>query len=293
MAGVGRILAATDFSGAASAAVRRAARLAHDLQAELHVAHVVEERLLDWLRVVAPGGGLDAEPPGVVRARTHLEELARLLGQQFSIRTATHVAIGVPHATIAAQARAVGADLLVVGAHGLHTYREVFLGSTASRVVRLAAGPVLVVRKAVEDVYQGALVATDFSARAARAIELALVLAPSAYVEVLHVVELPPEGALGVLGFSGEALSEPREHRLESARVRLSALLVGVRPTARLDPVVEAGRPAQVVLERATRMKQGLIVVGKQGESTREPGLLGEVAKHVVDDALCDVLVTD
>jgi len=50
MAQIGRILVATDFSSAARAAVKRAARLAHDLRAELHLAHIVEGQLLDRLR---------------------------------------------------------------------------------------------------------------------------------------------------------------------------------------------------------------------------------------------------
>lgn len=293
MAHIGKILVATDFSGAANAAVKRAANLAHDLRAALHLAHIVEVGLLDWLRELAPGESTGEEPPVVSQARIRLSEIARLLEQHFSIRAEVCVATGVPHTEIVAQARAIAADLLVVGARGLHSYRDIFLGSTASRVVRLATGPVLVVRNGDTDDYQGMLVASDLSARARRLIELALALAPGAHIEVLHVLEVPTEGALEVLGLGAEASQAARERGLESARHQLSALLTGLGGAAQLQAVVEAGRPAQVVLERALRMKHRLVVVGKQGESTREPGLLGTVAKHVVDDALCDVLVTD
>lgn len=291
MARISRVLVATDFSGAANAAVKRAARLAHDLRAELHLAHVVEERLLDRLRELAPHAAAGGELPVVSAARTRLIEIAQLLAQHYAIRTEVHVSTGVPYTAIVEAARAAEAGLLVLGAHGLHSYRELLLGSTTSKALRLSAGPVLVVRNAEIDDYQSALVAVDFSARSAPAIDLARTLAPRARFEVLHVVEMPPQDALRAWTASADALPALREREVEAAQRRLAALLFASQAAQQLHPIVEHGHPAQVVLQRATRMRHNLIVVGRRGESTGEPLLLGGVARHVVDDALCDVLV--
>jgi nucleotide-binding universal stress UspA family protein len=292
MAQISRILVATDFSGAANAAVKRAARLAHDLRAELHLAHVVEDHLLDRLRELVPGGDAGAEPPTVAAARARLTELAGVLVHHYSICTEVHVSLGVPYTGIVEAARAVDAGLLVLGAQGLHSYREFFLGSTTSKALRLVAGPVLVVRNGEIDDYQSVLVAVDFSTRAAPAIDLALTLAPRAHLEVIHVVETPPEEALRAWGVSDEARQALREREFEAAQRQLAALRFATQTAEQLHPVVEYGPPAQVVLQRAVQMRHKLVVVGRRGESTEQPTLLGGVAKHVLDDALCDVLVT-
>jgi len=289
---ISRILVATDFSGAANAAVKRAARLAHDLNAELHLAYIIEERLLDQLRELMPSGDSGTEPPAVGAARTRLGELAGLLANHYAIRAEVHLSVGVPYGAIIEWAGAVAADLLVVGAHGMHSYREYLLGSTTSRVIRLAAGPVLVVRSQDNEDYRQALVAIDFSSRSAIAIELALALAPHAYIEALHVVETPPAEALQAWGLSDEAVQDLRQREVRAAQRVLSTLLAGIEAAQAMHPAVEHGPPARVVVERAVRMRHNLVVIGRRGESTEEQMLLGGVAKHVVDDALCDVLVT-
>ena len=55
---------------------------------------------------------------------------------------------GSPASTIAEMARQEGADLIVVGSHGRAGLDRLILGSVAERVVRLASGPVLVVKSA-------------------------------------------------------------------------------------------------------------------------------------------------
>ena len=59
-------------------------------------------------------------------------------------------------------------DLVVLGFRGRHCFRDVFLGTTAERVVRKGDRSVLVVRNRPEEAYRRVLVAVDFSPASAQ-----------------------------------------------------------------------------------------------------------------------------
>jgi nucleotide-binding universal stress UspA family protein len=67
----------------------------------------------------------------------------------------TAVSIATPAEAIAAQVNGHPGSLLVLSTHGRTGWRAIVLGSMARRIIQLAAGPVLVVRPAVETHAQG------------------------------------------------------------------------------------------------------------------------------------------
>lgn len=78
-------------------------------------------------------------------AREYLErQVARLTGEGVSVEG--RVASGEPASTIAAVARDLGADLIVMATHGHGQVRHVLMGSVTEDVVRDSAIPVLLVR---------------------------------------------------------------------------------------------------------------------------------------------------
>src|SRR5688500_20120722 len=97
------IVAATDFSPVASAAMRRAAQLAAACGARLALLHVARHRSA-WERL----GG--AVPPSAALHR----EAARLRAE-YRIPVKAHLAKGAAHQEIDGFARASGADLVVLG----------------------------------------------------------------------------------------------------------------------------------------------------------------------------------
>lgn len=140
-----RIIAATDFSVAAGRAVGRAALIAKERRAELHLLHAVHPLSL------YPGtefglGDLSRHDQAIeAGAHTRLEELAVTLRERFGIATHAVTRIGRAHTAITTHARQVEANL-VVGEHGENTLLDLLLGSTAARVLRLAGYPVLIVK---------------------------------------------------------------------------------------------------------------------------------------------------
>ena len=141
-----RILHASDFSRASSAAFRRAVDLARTNRASLTIVHV-------YLPLIPLVGESYALPQAYdmmladVRAQAQ-RQLDRLVvkAKQTGVRAKGHLLEGVAYDRIARAARSTRADLVVLGTHGRTGLGRALLGSVASRVIALAPCPVLTVR---------------------------------------------------------------------------------------------------------------------------------------------------
>ncbi len=141
---ISHILVAIDGSDSS----RKAARFAHDL-AQQTKARITLLFVLEPPRMV-PLGFLDSELiTGGQRSPEELAAVQRLLDEVASdlpkAQVTKVVEIGRPADTIVAQADALGADHLVIGARGLNSGGRWLLGSVSDRVVQLAGRPVTVV----------------------------------------------------------------------------------------------------------------------------------------------------
>lgn len=139
------VLVAADFSADTEAAYEAGLRLAHDLKARVHLLHVVS---LVPPSVPLPYSGIEFTPAMLeADEATALTALAGLASRarKLKVGVTPSVGIGHPASVILAEARQVGAALIVVGTHGKSASRRFFLGSVAETVVQLADRPVLVV----------------------------------------------------------------------------------------------------------------------------------------------------
>ncbi|HSE04860.1 MAG TPA: universal stress protein [Methylomirabilota bacterium] len=142
-----RIMHATDFSPASTAAFKRAVAMAKAARAQLIVAHVVAPPSL-----ALPGEGY--VPPRLYEelvASTRAQEQKRLdaivaRARKAGVRATGLLLEGVAHERLARAVRARKADLLVIGTHGRTGLAKLFLGSVATRLVATAPCPVLTVR---------------------------------------------------------------------------------------------------------------------------------------------------
>ena len=139
-----RILCATDFSASASHALDYAADLCARLRATLVILHVYQP------------------PPGTHRTATNhrdaaaTEKIEDLYRQQLEDLVAPlrasvdslscELAEGPAWERILNHAKQSDADLIVIGRNGRAGLSQLFVGSTATRVVKNAAVPVLTVR---------------------------------------------------------------------------------------------------------------------------------------------------
>jgi len=140
-----RILVPIDFSNGSLMALEYAVALAHQLQSKLILLHIVEPSIHQDsdFRVSPPSS--EANQMLVEAGRKRLVALAEkriALGLQVEAL----VRMGHPHSEIPDTARAMAAEMIVVGTHGSTGLEHLVLGSTAERIVRHAPCPVLTVR---------------------------------------------------------------------------------------------------------------------------------------------------
>ncbi|HLL84645.1 MAG TPA: universal stress protein [Longimicrobium sp.] len=280
------VLVPTDFSQGAGQALQRALLLPLALGARLHVVHVLPAGLPAKVRSKVETDAR-ASLNGVV---SRVREGARFAGQ---INVTAEVLRGEPFVEVIRCARGINAELIVLGRHGRRPIRDMFMGTTAERVIRKGDVPVLAVHLAPDRPYQRPLVATDLEDPSKRALDLALrvIAAKVRRVDVVHSFNVPFEEIIGP-AFSAREKNDYRRTCREEAVAGLDKFIApyqgsGIRWKAALRP----GDARAVVLAEALRRKSDLIAVGTHGRSGVAHALVGSVAEWIVATAPCDVLV--
>ncbi len=145
-----RILVATDFSNHAQIAMRYAAALAAQFNAEVIVAHIVEQ--IGVLPTVPPVGESVYSAPTIALQVSQAREESEKLLREFKVANGrVLVETGRPFLEIIRLARNEEVDLVVVGTHGRGVIAHTLMGSVAEKVVRKSPCPVLVVREGEHD----------------------------------------------------------------------------------------------------------------------------------------------
>ena len=284
------IVAATDFSAPAGRAVRRAALIAKQLGAELHLLHVVHP--LDLYPGPDPAADfrLQHEQTLQTAGKNRLDTLAATLRKDFAIPVVAATRIGRAHTEIADYAAAQAAGLVVTGARGENTLLDLLMGSTASRLLRLATCPVLIVKNAEVKPYQSAIAAVDFSPGSIHALGLARAVASGARIEVLHVYDTGHDDRMRQAGMDEAFLLDRQARVLKDAENRLDIELAELNDGS-ITRHVMAGYAAAAICERAGILHADLIVLGRRGKSGMQELLLGSVSKDIANAGDCDVLL--
>jgi nucleotide-binding universal stress UspA family protein len=289
---LGSILCPTDFSAPSRHAAERAARLAHETGAALTLLHVLPggalQELRQWL-----GTNHAMEQQLHDDARCKLGVLAS------DLQTHQHVAARQVHASgsvldeINHEADAMDAALLVLGARGAGFLRQLVLGSTSERLLRLTTRPLLVVRQTPHQAYRRVLVALDFSPWSVHAITLAHRVAPHAKLLLFNAFQVPFEEKLHFAGVDAATIDHYRQQARESATQRVYAMAAacGLKPSA-WDLCIVEGDASQRIIENEQEKDCDLVVLGKHGQSATQDLLLGSVSKHVLAEGSTDVLVS-
>jgi nucleotide-binding universal stress UspA family protein len=280
-----RPVVAIDLEDRAQAAALVArARSLSDAGAEITLLHVLDD-LPAFVQSELPD-----EMAQMRRARA-MVELRALMDPAWPERVAPITRAGGAAGQIIAQATETGADLILLASHkpGL---RDLFLGSTASRVVRHAPCSVLVKRSPSQPkgqtMYSSIVIAAALfneGATTRAALERArLVLAKGGKVTLVHVLEEVP-------GYIAASL--PATHvanRKVEVTEQLRAIAAEVGDFA-VDVVIEQGQPAACILDVAENVAADLIMI-----ASHKPGLsdyfIGSTAARVVRHAQTSVLVS-
>lgn len=289
-----RVLVAVDFSDNAM----RAARYA--------IEHVAPEASVTLLHVIdpphRPAFARDQLPPeeeleAVARefAATQMHELASYLT---SARVRTEIRVGAPHDVVAAVAREMNADLVVVGPHRDRGQPAGFLGSTADRIARTCPVPILVAIEPTMHAPRNMLVPIDDDDVAIRVAQWTRELARrfDAQVTLLHVWSTAVYSHVTSMALvskkNEEAAKAEVERELNAAAAHwLEEIVHAGVDRDRVRSEVTWGKPGEVAVAMAERIQADLIVVGRHGRHPVASALLGSTVQSVLHGAPCPVLV--
>ncbi len=222
-------------------------------------------------------------------------EAARQRLAQPGVTVEAAVLRGRPAIAIADEAKAMIADLIVVGSHGHSRIESMLLGSVSAELIDHTPAPVLVARGTAID---RVLLAWDGSIGASRAAEIVRcwpIFGRSA-IRVVTVADIgvpwwtgfPEAGSPELMPLYVDAANASREESDTLARGMTTQLQVaGLHAEAER----REGDAASEILAAARESKADLIVIGTHGRTGVRRLVLGSVARSVLQHATVSVLV--
>lgn len=197
---------------------------------------------------------------------------------------------GYPGKVIPEHAESMGADLVVMGSHGLGAAKGLLLGSVTQAVIANCKTPLLVIRDGQLPPEKGeVLVAVDGSAYTRRAVAYLLrhraQFAPQGRITLMHVS--PPPGRMltavdrileGQRHADNEKAMRPAQRLLDKVGLKYKMLNV-------------TGDPGERIASHARGNHASLIVMGSHGRGSMTSLLLGSVTQKTLAGARAPVLI--
>lgn len=281
------LMVMTDLTDLARPAVERAFRLAAESGGRLTLLHVIRQRTTDELRKLLGREAAPVEASLHAQAQEGLAALAAEFGAKLGVSAQPRLVAGRLLQTIIDEARACAADLLVFGSSG----GDFLVSSTATRLLRLTALPILVVKRPPHADYAKVLVPLDLSAGAERSLGIARELAPQAALTLFHAFESPFDCQLRHAGIGEDVVRKLRGNAQAEAYQQLKTAAGQLPGEVHIRLVPSHCDAAQSIFDEVSAYPYDLIVMGRRGANMVEEFLLGSVTKRVLAEVGADVLV--
>ncbi len=285
-----KILLAVDASPASKAALDAVAKRPWPAGSKVEVLTVVNT-LEPWALAVI-----------VEEMKAHAQQLvdaATTLLRSKGLSADAAVGEGDPKHVILDHAASMGADLIVVGAHGMTALEQFLLGSVSKAVLRFAPCSVDIVRNTPTSTALKVLLAVDGSPASQYAAE-SLAARPwpaGTEIRVLSAVELGMsalQGAFEIPALDAKHLESQRaaamkrtEDAIDFARKTLEA--AGLTTSESISVLDQA--PKEIILQEAAAWPADWIVLGSHGSSGLSRFLIGSTSETVATHAACSVEV--
>ncbi len=281
------ILIATDLTANCDRALERAIKLAKLTGGKLHILNVAPVYLL-------PGKKKETEP-----LKQDTEELIRSYLSGYAgaktVKTAIHVIEGgEAYAKIINASQKLKADLIVMGVHNKIGFRDLFVGTTIERVIRIGFKPVLMVKDKPKGDYKSVLAGSDFSESCKKTFYSALQLAPGAAVSLVHTYDFP-DTLIGdkIDKYAGEVIENIEAEQLEEfAKESQKTLEKYNIPAKKFSCKTVKGAPFDVLVAEAKKAKAELLAIGVHSRTSFAHSKLGGVAGDILTNPPCDVLIS-
>ena len=293
MSNCSTIACAVDFSEHSKVALHRAAAWARHFRARLIVVTVVEPLLVN---AAAATYDTDLVRDEVLPELRDFVERTLLAGGAAIRPPESMVVVGEPAAEIVALAQREHAQLVVVATHGLSGYRRLLLGSTAEKVLRQTAIPVLLAPPPEQtppnvdpsriDVGR-VLVPVDFKDGCVTEVRASASLAETFGVPLLLVHVVAPLKGIERLR---PHLETHNRVQIERADQQIQQLASEVGTPVGIETIVTVGSPAEEIAQIAVARGIGLIVMGLRRQEHVFGPRPGSIAYRVLSLAPARVL---
>ncbi|MGO1247827.1 MAG: universal stress protein [Oceanisphaera sp.] len=281
------LLVAIDLEPGSLRVVNRAAELAEQLKAKLHIVHVVD----DALTLYEPMVEISVRHRLQQAAEAALQDFFEQLPQAVQAHTHCHVILGKPHQALSRQVNQLCADILIVGRHHIEPLRDLFVGTTAERLLRHCDIPLLMVSVDSVVAYQHILAATDFSRSSHHALQASLALAPSADIRLVHVCDPPFSGFVRYDQHDLDTMLEQKRERLRQEVSTEMAHFLADDDRSRILTEILTGEVEECLTQAVEQQRPQLLVLGTHGRQGISRLLIGSVATRFLSTLPCDVLV--
>lgn len=285
-----RVLLGTDFSDASIAAAKWCAR--HLIsEGELILVHAVElPQQPVFLRRLLPA----AEEVAENLASSAAARMDELEGAVDGRRTRTVIRQGAAPQVIADVARETGADLIVVGEHGLRRGVRGLIGTTAERLLTLAPVPVLVARELPDGPPAAVLAPLDGCATDSRVLDWARTFSRrfDAHVTACHAVDVMElYRRVRTISAAGRLRELEAEFRRDATAWVEKRLEETGLPEDRRSVEVRMGDPRYAIPAMAEMTTADLIIMGGAGAGAMTRAVVGSVTSAVLSSTSFPVLV--
>lgn len=268
-----KILIATDGSKVSEEMVDYALDLASALEFEVFIVYVTDEPLRE------DGNGQDIGNDAI---RYAVEE-----AEKRGVKASSEIIHGVPAVDIVNKANEIGARAIIMGSLGRTGLSRLLVGSVAERVIKLAYGPVIIVRKPEHEEghrMERMLIATDGSEANQSAVRIGLRLAARLHMKVSTISindirDVPSTNASETWALLNDI----------SKSAVADVIHQGHKLGVNVDPIIVDGVPHKEITERSA--DHDIVVIGSLGRSGLSKLKVGSVAEKVVRYSKCPVMV--
>ncbi|MCX7914247.1 MAG: universal stress protein [Thermodesulfovibrionales bacterium] len=264
------ILLATDNTEYSEGAIKEAIFISMNCGAKLTVIQVLQvnpEFATEGLKVVE-----EME----IMCRDHFDHIRELAAMNNVEVESVCRRTEKPHEVIIAEAINRKADLIVLGRRGWKGLKRVLLGSVTAKVTTLAPCKVLIVPKDVDVKSEVIILATDGLKHSEGAEKEAFSMAKRCtHIKRFFVLSVAPSKAK-----VAEAMKI-----IEKVKRRAKDVVIN------LEPIVEVGEPAKVILKKAKETNCDLLILGTSGRTGVTRIIKGSISEKVIKSSPCAVLV--
>lgn len=288
------VVVATDLSEIADCAILRAIEIAKSVNASLTILHVVEKKNFDdLLEVIIPKELL--QTPTEYATTLIQEKIYTLLRHKVQLNYAV-ISKGKPAVKILQYVRKNKVDLLVIGAHGKHSMRDLFVGTTAEYISERTKCPVLIAKNCHDKPYKKILVPVDFSDVSKAALNYTIKLFPTSSIRLIHVGDHEFEHLLMEEDEKGEIkknkIIKMRKAILFYLESKMKKFISGCKKKMTKSSYnIVLGYPGPTITKEIMGKKFDLAVIGTQGHGMQHYHFIGSVAKWVIADSDKDILL--